>query len=56
MQTPGAAMSTALPQLLKSARVSSWSVRQVGLPKPPGSPSKSASALTVSTLSKAAGL
>ena len=35
MQTPGAAISTSGPKLLKLARVSSSSLRQVGDPCPP---------------------
>src|SRR2546427_13106632 len=61
MQTPGAAMVcptsllTVVVKLLKSAAVSSTSVRHVGAPLPPGRPSKSAIAVTVSTSLYAAG-
>src|SRR5947209_18757557 len=61
MQTPGAAMvcpSSLLPivvKLLKSAAVSSTSVRHVAAARPPGWPLKSAIAVTVSTSSYAAG-
>ena len=49
-------MSTTDPQLEKSESVSSTSDRHVTAPTPPARPSKSASALTVRTLSNAAGL
>ena len=55
MHTPGAAMSTAVPQFEKFASVSSSSVLQVGEPRPPGRPSKSASADTVIALGTYAG-
>src|SRR5438445_5644402 len=60
MQTPGAAMvcsasMLSVAKLLKSAAVSSTSVRHVGAPLPPGWPLKSAIAVTVSTSSYAAG-
>src|SRR2546427_2827132 len=61
MQTPGAAMVcptsllSVVVKLLKSAAVSSTSVRHVGAPLPPGRPSKSAIAVTVSTSLYAAG-
>src|SRR5438093_6106578 len=60
MQTPGAAMvwlwSSALTaKLLKSAALSSTSTRQVGAAPPPGRPSKSATAVTVSTSGNVAG-
>ena len=49
MQTPGAIRSTSEPKLEKSAKVSSWSARQVEAAPPPGLPLKSASAETVIT-------
>ena len=60
MHTPGAAIVCATSELetaklLKSANVSSTSVRQVGDAVPPGRPSKSAIAVTVRTSSYAAG-
>jgi hypothetical protein len=48
MHTPGAVRSTLPPWLLKFARVSSPSLRQVGEPLPPALPSKSAIAATTS--------
>jgi hypothetical protein len=48
--TPGATTSTVAPQLEKPARVSSVSLRhEGGPPVPPGSPSVSARAATVTT-------
>src|SRR4029453_13845984 len=44
MHTPGAIRSTSAPKLEKLAKVSSSSARQVGAARPPGLPSKSASA------------
>jgi hypothetical protein len=62
MQTPGPAMVWAMSdvldvvvKLLKSALVSSTSARQVGEPSPPGFPSKSAIAVTVTTCVYVAG-
>src|SRR5215213_9589535 len=54
MFTPGAAMSTSAPKLLKLARESSGP-SFVASPAPPGRPSESAKAETVITSSKAAG-
>ena len=56
MHTPGATISTRLPKLLNAARVSSRSSRHVYEARPPGSPSKSASAETVITSGWLAGL
>jgi hypothetical protein len=44
-------VATSAPKLEKSAKVSSTSARQVAAAPPPGSPLKSASALTVMTSS-----
>src|SRR5687768_1569433 len=56
MQAPGAAISTSGPKLEKFASVSSTSSRHVAAPDPPASPSKSASADTVTTAGWFAGL
>src|SRR3989338_9014340 len=50
MKTPGAPISTGVPQLLKEAKVSS-APYEVGAPKPPCRPSVSVSAETVMTAS-----